>query len=303
MGVPSVADLRALRPSGAAVAGATALLVAAAGGWWLGGATRDAAPVPNAVATVGALRLEVEPAWVRAGAAPGLPVRDAAVMAPAPGLDERAVLVTGPPSDASLIPRALRAELPASLPVPRRATLAKLPAWRYGPLRDDGRLVVVTIVPTTAGVLALACSRPTTSWSGWRDCENGVHAVSAGDAKTLAPSADLAFRQAAGPVLETLDEARVAGRARLRGARRAAAASLANEHREAATALAAFATAGAPAAAVGALRDAARGYDALAAAPDRRFVTRGQRVRFVAARQQVARADAALAAALAELRR
>jgi hypothetical protein len=98
-------------------------------------------------------------------------------------------------------------------------------------------------------------------------------------------------------VLRTLDAERVAGRARLSARRPAAATALATAHREAAAALGPFAVAGAPVAAVTAMRDAARGYDALAAAAHRR-----NRSRFVAARARVAGSDAALAAALARLR-
>ena len=222
MGSPSttgfrraLADLQAARPSGAMVAGATALVLAAAGGWWLGGASREQAPPParEAVVAVGAFELGLESTWVSAASVPGLPVAGAEVLAPAPGLAERALLVTGPAADATLIPSALRSELPVSLPKPRRAALAGLPAWTYGPLRDEGRTLEVTVAPTTAGILALACSA--TSWSAWVDCGDGVHAVATGEAKALAPTAELAFLQAAGPVLGTLDAERVSGRARL----------------------------------------------------------------------------------------
>lgn len=296
MGAPRiVGELWAYRPSGALVAGAAALVLAAAGGWWLGDASRQevAAPAPDTVLAVGDLKLELDPTWVAADAMPGLPVEGADVLAPAPGLVGRALLVSGPAADASLIPAALRSELPAALPAPRRAAMAGLPAWTYGPLHDEGRMVEVTVVPTTAGVLALACSAPAASWSASLDCANGVHAVAGGAA--LAPAGDLGFRLAAGPVLRALDAERVSGRARLSARRPAAATTLAADHRAAAAALDPFATAGVPAAAVSALRDAARGYEALAAAAR-------DRSRFLAARARVSRSDAALAAALDRLR-
>jgi hypothetical protein len=295
----ALADLQALRPSGAVVAGVSALALAAAGGWWLGGASREetAPPARDTVLTIGALQVGVESTWVGAETVPGLAVDGAEVLAPAPGLAERALLVAGAPTDASLIPAALRAELPDALPRPRRATLSGLPAWTYGPLADDGRTLEVTIAPTTAGVLALACSVPTASWSAWLDCGDGVHAVTAGEAKALAPTTDLGFRQAAGPVLERLDAERVKGRARLTARRPAAATALARAHREAATALAPYAVSGAAAEAVTAMREAARGYDALATAARRRA-----RARFAAARGQVSASEAALSGALADLR-
>ena len=298
MGAPRiVGELWAYRPSGALAAGAAALVLAAAGGWWLGDTSREetVGPAPDAVLAVGDLKLELDSTWVAADSVPGLPLEGADVLAPAPGLVGRALLVSGPAADASLIPAALRAELPAALPAPRRAAMAGLPAWTYGPLHDEGRMVEVTVAPTTAGVLALACSAPEASWSASLDCANGVHAVAGGEA--LAPTSDLGFRLAAGPVLRALDSERVPGRARLSARRPAAAGALADAHRVAAAELDPFAVAGAPAAAVSALRDAARGYDALAAAARRR-----DRTHFVAARAQVSRSDAALAAALDRLR-
>jgi hypothetical protein len=292
-----VGELWAYRPSGALVAGAAALVLAAAGGWWLGDTSREevAAPAPDAVLAVGDLKLGLDPAWVTADSMPGLPVEGADTFAPAPGLVGRALLMSGPAADASLIPAALRAELPQALPAARRATMAGLPAWTYGPLHDEGRTVEVTIAPTTAGVLALACSAPAASWSASLDCANGVHAVAGG--KALAPTGDLGFRLSAGPVMRALDAERVSGRARLSARRPAAATALADAHRAAAAELDPFAVAGAPLAAVSALREAARGYDALATAARRRA-----RTRFVVARARVAQSDAALAAALDRLR-
>jgi hypothetical protein len=112
--------------------------------------------------------------------------------------------VTGPAADASLVPAALRAELPA----PRRATLADLEAWGYGPFRAKDRVVEVTVAPTTSGVLAVTCSAPPASWSAALDCADGVHAITSVKAQALAPAADLAFRQSADPILGALDDRR-----------------------------------------------------------------------------------------------
>jgi hypothetical protein len=294
-----LAGLRTVRPPAALVAGGCALALAAAGGWLLGGNSRAPAPTvaPNSVTKLGDAQLELEAGWAPAASVDGL-----TAFAPVPGLPARALFESGPAVDASLIPATLRADLPDRLPAPHKATLGGLAAWSYGPLRDRGRVIELTVVPTTGGVLAVACVATPSAWSGALGCADGVHAIATGD-RALTPAPELAFRQAAGPALETIDEARVAGRARLEEARRTAAASLARAHRDAATALAPFAISGAPADAVAALRDAARGYDALGSIPDRRFVTRRQRVRYVAVRQEIARADAALAAALAQLRR
>ena len=285
-------DIRAARlprPSGALVAGLAALAVAGAGGWWLGGTSRPAAPVvvPASVAVVGDLRLELDPDWAAADAAPR--VAGAQAFAPAPGLAARALLVSGPPADASLVPAALRSELPENLPAPRKAELGTLAAWSYGPVRAGGRVLEVTVAPTTGGMLAVACAAPPASWNAALGCEAGVRAITSAGSEALAPAADLAFRQAAGPVLRTLDGERVAGRRAL-ATRLSAAAALADAHRAAAAELEPFVVPGPPADVVAALRDAARGYDALASDPPR--------ARFIAARRAIARADAALAAAL-----
>ena len=288
-------DIRAARrrPSGALVAGLAALAVAGAGGWWLGGLSHAPAPAaaPDTVAAVGDLRLALDPHWVPA--APERHVAGARAYEPAPGLPARALLVSGPPADPSLVPAALRSTLPDRLPAPRETTLGALPAWTYGPVRTGRRLLEVTVAPTTGGVLAVACSAPPASWNVALGCAEGVRAVSSADADALAPAADLAYRQASGPALRTLDRERVAGR-RAIARRPAAAAALADAHRTAAADLEPFVTAGPPADAVAALRDAARGYATLAAGPGR--------TRFIAARRAVARADAALAAALRRLR-
>jgi hypothetical protein len=285
-------DIRATRvprPSGAVVAGLAALAVAAAGGWWLGGVSRTEAPAvaPASVAVVGDLRLTLDPEWATADAAPR--VAGAQAFAPAPGLSARALLVSGSPVDATLVPAALRAELPENLPAPRKTELGALPAWSYGPVHAGGRVIEVTVAPTTGGVLAVACAAPPASWNAALDCEAGVRSITSAGSEALTPSTDLAFRQAAGPVLRELDGRRVAGRRAL-GERLSAATALAKAHRAAAAELEPFVAPGAPADAIAALREAARGYDTLASDPPRR--------RFIAARVTIARADAALAAAL-----
>ena len=289
-----------VRPSPAVVAGAAALILAAAAGWWLGGASRTPAPVvaADSVAAVGDLRLELEAGWVAAEAAPGPRVEGGQAFATIPGLSARAVLVSGAAVDATLVPAALRSELPERLPAPRRASLGGLPAWSYGPLRTKNLMLEVTVVPTTAGMLALTCSAPPASWNAASGCTEGVRSVTSAKVRALAPSADLAFRQAAGPVLEALDRRRVSERRSLSrleqpSARAAAAGRLAAAHRTAAADLTPFAAPGATTALVTALRDTGAAYEGFAAA-----ARRNERQQFIAARGDVRRAEAALAAAL-----
>lgn len=291
MSLPSqlLVEAQRARPSGAVVAGIVGLVLAAAVGWWLGGASREVPPpvAADTIAAVGGLRLELEAGWVPADAAPL--VDGAQAFAPSPGLSARALLVHGEAVDATLVPAALRAELPGGLGAPQRATLGGLAAWRYGPLRDRSHMIEVTVAPTTGGMLAVACSAPSAAWSAAVDCADGVHAVSSEDVRTLAPAPDLALRLRAGPVLERLDARRVTGRANT------AWRPLAAAHRRAATSLAPFAAPGPGLELVNALRDGARAYDALAAAGRKR-------PRVIAARGAVARAESALAGALRRLR-
>ena len=301
---PAALRLTDRRPSAAILGGAVVLAFAAAGGWLLGDLSRAPTPVvaADSVAAVGDLQLELEAGWVPAEAAPGPRVEGGQAFAPIPGLSARALFVTGKPVDASLVPAALRAELPKTLPTPSKAALGGLAAWTFGPIRDRDRMIEVTVVPTTAGTLALACSAPTASWSAALDCADGVHAIDSAKARALEPTAQLGFRQASGPVLATLDERRVAARRRLATvkrptARAATARALAAEHRTAAAALAPFAPAGEPAAVVTALRSTARSYTAFAVA-----ARRNKRPRFVTARRAVTASEAALVAALRRAR-
>jgi hypothetical protein len=283
-------------PSRALLAGVAALAVAGIGGWGLGrmAGAPGSVEAPAPILVMGGMQLEIPGAWTPARPARGMDAPGVVTFAPAAGLPVRARLVTGPPADASLVPAALRSQLPADLPPPRRARLAGLPAWTYGPIDDGKRVLELTLAPTVAGVLAVECSASPETWSAALGCEAGVRAIaSGGDA--LVPAPDLAFRRRAPAVFRTLDAKRVAGRAALaRGRRIAAARKLAGAHRAAAAALAPLAAPGATTETVAALRRAAAGYDAFARAAGR--------ARFIAARKGVVRAEAGLAGALKRLR-
>jgi hypothetical protein len=132
---------------------------------------------------VGPVTVTVPGGWRLAGP------RAASRLTFAIGRGEHAALTLARPAARSLLPAR----------GPRRAAwLAGHPAWRYGR---------VTLLPTTAGVLALACDR----------CAEGVTGVSG--AIALAPSPDLAFRLRLPGVLARLDGERVSARAALRRAR------------------------------------------------------------------------------------
>ncbi len=284
-------------PSRALLSGVAALALTAVCGWWLGGAATapDAAEAPQPIVVMSGMQLEIPATWTPARPAPGMDAPGMATFAPTAGLPVRARLIAGQPADASLIPAALRSQLPAELPAPRRARLAGLPAWTYGPINHGKRVLELTLAPTAAGVLAVECSASPATWSAAIGCEAGIRSIGGSGNKAVAPAPDLAFRQRASAVFRALDGRRVAGRAALaRGHRFAASGSLARAHRDAAAALAPFAAPGVTADAVAALRRTAGSYDALARA--------ARRARFIAARKGVARAEAGLAGALKRLR-
>jgi hypothetical protein len=216
------------------------LVAAVAGGVWAGIATtpteRPHEPATRAV-RAGAASVEVPGRWrnFRSTDSGDTVIHDA------PG---GAIIAIGPAGDRSLVPAALRERVRGR---PRPTLLAGHRAWRY----DGG----VTVLPTSAGVLGVAC--------GAR-CTASIETVSVPGGAILVPSSDLALRLTAPATLEALDRARVDGRAELAQARTAggrsrAAARLARAHRDAAEALRPVATS---AALPDALAELAYGYAA-----------------------------------------
>ena len=287
----------ALQAVGGAVA--VALLLA---GVWAGGAVRPAGPPPpSPTRTVAAGRatLRVPGDWrpeaVRDARIADLASARTAVLRPSSGQPARVVLTTQPVDHASLLPHALRSALAGPIPSPRRTSLLGRPAWLYAGLpTTDAQLMDVTLLPTTVGMLAIACVSPARVGQSAKDCAASVTWLSLPGARTLAPTPDLAFRLRLPAVLATLDRARVRDRAALRRAlTRAAQArwarSLARAHREAAASLRLLAGP-ATGALLAALSDAASAYSGLARAAGA-----------LAARQDVERAEARLTSALARL--
>jgi hypothetical protein len=284
-------------PSRALLAGFVAVVAAVGAGWWLGGVSRSPEPfdVDTAIVPVGNIRVEVASDWTPATPAPGPDAEGGRAFAPAAGLPARALLVSGPAAEPSLIPAALRDAMPDTLPAARRTKLAGVAAWTYGPVRSEERVMQVTVVPTTVGVLAVVCSSPPETWSVALGCASGVRGLSPVGGRTLEPSAEVAFRSRAGEVLRSLDRVRVSGREALAsGPRRAAARRLAAAHGEAAAGLERTAVRGVTGETVVALRGAAQAYAAFGLAESRRG--------FMRRRAAVQRAEDRLAGTLARLR-
>ncbi len=124
------------------------------------------------------------------------------------------------------------------------------------------RTAEVTLVPTTAGVLTVACLSDSADASGAAGCASQIGGLRLNAGDWVKPSADVAARAAAPAVLRQLDgarlEARAAlGRAATPGGQQRAARRLAAVHARAASALSPYAG-GAAGPVVAALRAAAR---------------------------------------------
>jgi hypothetical protein len=119
----------------------------------------------------------------------------------APGLSVSAILTFAPVEDATLVPRPLTAMLSDPISQPRKTTIAGLPAWRYGDLATTRPLGMmnVTVVPTSAGTMALACVAPRSLWSVANDCAARVLRVTLDGARPLGWPGPTPTRRVASP--------------------------------------------------------------------------------------------------------
>lgn len=286
-----------------------ALLLALAAGWLLRGAV-TAAPAPAAPAAhpvdLGAIALTVDGGWTAAQPVAGVDGLDAAstkAFAPAAGLQARVLATIGPIDHPTLVPAALRALLPDRVGSPQPARLAGLPAWHYGEQAlAGGRLMELTVAPTTAGVLAVACIAGTHEWMAAEGCARSVRAVDLGAARALEPDEAMALRAALPAAIDRLGARRTELRVRLRAAttRRGQsllAGRLARAYERAAATLAPIAPAqGRGTGVAPRLRRSAAAYRRMAVT-----ARRNQPSRFRRAGRSVARREAAVNRALARL--
>lgn len=171
-------------------------------------------PSPTSrVVRAGPALLAVPSGWERAATPAGLGGLNAgrtAVLAPFPGLATSAVVTFGPGDGGSLVPRALRPLIADSLPPPRDASLGGRPAIAYREVltrRADLRMDV-TVLPTTAGMLAVACTSPANSGYDGSRCASSVSSVSVPGATALAPEPSLPLARALPAAIAGLDRAR-----------------------------------------------------------------------------------------------
>ena len=287
------------------VAGALAALA----GVWV---ARTAVPaerehVPARVVSVGPARLVVpadwQPASLTSGGISGLDAARAVALNPAPGLSTRMVATFAPGAEPSLIPADLRSAFSGPPPAPERTRLGRWPAWRYRdlPMSRSDRRADVTVLATTDGVLAVACTTPAGSTADPL-CTSGVESVTVPGAATLVPSRSLALELRLPTVLDRLNGARSTDRTTLRGARTGAsqalaARRLAADHRAAAHSLRGV---DGPAAAplTRALSTVAAAYDTLS-----RAAQEASPAEFASAVTGIQRAEAVLASDVADVAR
>lgn len=301
------APVRTSLRQGLVAAAAFAVILAALIGWAVRSASTSEPPPPPAQpvsAKAGPVTVKVDGAWATARSVPGVPGLDpkaTAMFRPASGLRAYAVATLAPVADTSLLPAPLRALMPETLPKPRPAELLGMEAWHYGEQSiSGGRTMEVTVVPSTAGVLAVACVAPSESWVAALGCAGGIRQLSLRDGAWLEPGPDLAAQARLPGTIAALDARRVPLRkqlnaAKTRGAQARFARRLSRAYAAAAATLAPVTRAKTPAAdVVNALRAtaAAQAKMSLAAAG-------GLPRRYRNAKLAVKRGDAALKRALA----
>jgi hypothetical protein len=208
-----LAELRAWIPRFATPAVMIVLGLAALAGVLAGG---DRAPELRSPATrvarAGGLELRAPASWVRiAGSGGGERLVFALDNGPA-----RAVAVVAPAASASLVPPSVAAMLSDELPPARTTRFAGRRAWLYAALPTrSGGLADITVLPTSRGVLLLACTAPRSAWPAARGCASAVAAASVRGATSFVPAADVALRLNLPDRLVALDAERVRDRAAL----------------------------------------------------------------------------------------
>ena len=271
---------------------AGALTVAIGGGIWAGqpAAPADPAEPPlGRVVRAGPATLLVPRQWRTSSRSTGATT----VLAPSPGAPGRVIVTLAAADDRSLVPKPLR-DLAQDLGRgPRGTRFAGHLAWRYVGHGRDGNRFDVTVLPTSAGVLGLACEAITPA-----ECAPAIESITLRrpGAAIYAPSPDFTLRLRLPGVLAALDRERVDTRSALRRAathtRQAQLAHrLERAHLAAANALRPVAG-GAGASLPGELSNAASTYSALADA-----ASAGSAARFDAAARNVRGAEARLRAA------
>jgi hypothetical protein len=202
------------------------VVVAALAGWGVARALRS--PTQGASAsrtiTLGPASLKVPANWTAINAAnagiPGFDSTSTRGFRIEDGLGQRAFVTLAAPADRLLIPSSLRRELRPPFGAPIPGFLAGYPAWSFSGVSTARPDVVMelTVLPTTAGVLAVACTSRS-AVAAPSECDNDVERLFVSGAHVLRPTPETAFRLAMSPVLTRLQEDRAAVEPKLIAAR------------------------------------------------------------------------------------
>jgi len=194
------------------------MVVAATSGWGVARAlrspSRDAAGASRTV-MIGLASLEVPASWtpikLASAGIPGLDSTSTRAFKIEDGLGQRAFVTLAAPADRWLIPSSLRPELRSPFGAPTPTFLAGYPAWSYSSVSTTSPNVVMalTVLPTTAGVLAVACTSPSAA-AAPNQCDQDVEQLVVSGATVLRPTPETAFRLAMSPVLTRLQDDRAA---------------------------------------------------------------------------------------------
>jgi hypothetical protein len=203
------------------------MVVAALGGWGVARALRSptggAAGASRSIA-IGPARLTVPPSWTPTSPAsagiPGLDSTSTRAFRIEDGLGQRAFVTLAAPADRWLIPVSLRRELRPPFGAPIPALLGGYAAWSYSNISTSRPNVVleVTVLPTTAGVLAVACTSPS-AVAPPSECDEDVEQLFVSGAQILRPTPNTAFRLAMSPIVTQLQTDRAAVEPKLIAAR------------------------------------------------------------------------------------
>ncbi len=213
----------------AAAAAGVALGIVLTTGEQDGPEPRAAAAPPRIALTSGVARLPLPDGWEplrRRSSLPGLEEATAVRgVAADVALDIRA------PEHPSLLPAGVPAATAGGLPAPRSLRVGARTAWRYElPGARAGTRIVALALPTTGGVVTIACSSPSdTIERAGRECEGAMAGLQLDGASALTPARETAAAIALPETIAQLNRRRSAERSRLAAtrspARRSAAAT------------------------------------------------------------------------------
>jgi len=285
------------------VAGAAVTLACGAAGWTLGTVLLDepSAPAPSdRLVTAGPVRLKVSSAWQRADRAPTVPgLGTAPAFTPYAGLTTTVSVALVPADHRTLVPATLVKAAGAGLPRAGPARIAGLDAWAYRGVPIGRSVVDLYAIPTTRGVLTLACTGRSGADGASTWCLNGLERLAVDQGRPLPLDSGVAYRMHAPSELRRFDAVRVRERRALSRAKgpvsqRRAADALERSYAATAMRLEPIASPDDPSGrVVSALREASRSYAGLAGA-----AAQGSRERWTRARAAVDRAEDVLAARL-----